>query len=156
MSQTLFDKFLDENPQWREHYTAYFPQEIDVNTIAAFRNGAVTGITWYAAGAFCKWLSAFLPASLSNMEIRLPTEDEWSVAALSVNNMRSPGWEWCADPYAPLSFIKAKPEAIAAVGSPERLIRGRQSLTSTETRTSLPPDISSPIVTFRPVIARKE
>jgi len=155
VDQPLFETFLSENPQWKEHYTVYYKQEIEVNPIAAFKGEAITGITWYAAEAFCKWLSGFLPAAFSNMEIRLPSEDEWSAAALSVSNMRSPGWEWCADPYAPLPFISAKPEAINAVGSPDRSLRGRQSLTSTETRASLPPDLSSPIVTFRPVIARR-
>jgi len=155
VSQTLFETFLSENPLWRDHYTVYYGREIDADPLTASRMDAVTGTTWYAAEAFCKWLSGFLPASYSNMEIRLPSEDEWSIAALSVSNMRSSGWEWCDDPYAPLPFISAKPEAIKAVGSPERTLRGRQSLTSTETRASLPPDFSSPIVTFRPVIARR-
>jgi len=153
VSQPLFETFLSENPQWNDHYTIYFKQEIDADPLAAYKGDAVTGITWHAADAFCKWLTGFLPAAFSNMEIRLPSEDEWSVAALTVSNMRSPGWEWCADPYAPLPFINAKPEAVNIVGSPDRSLRGRQSLTSTETRASLPPDISSPIVTFRPVIA---
>lgn len=156
VSVSLFETFLNENPRWNGHYTAYFPLEIDVNPIAAYKGDAVTGITWFAADAFCVWLSNSLPSNLADMEIRLPTEDEWSAAALSVNSMRSPGWEWCADYYAPLSFINVNPRAVNAVGSPERSLRGRQSLTSTDTRASLPPDMSSPLVTFRPVIAARQ
>jgi formylglycine-generating enzyme required for sulfatase activity len=121
---------------------------------------AVTGITWYAAQAFCEWLTTWLttqlPLSMANMEIRLPTENEWQFASSFISNMRNPGWEWCADHYVPLPFITAAPEAIETVGSLERSLRGRHSPASTETRASLPPDLSSPIVTFRTVIVEKE
>ncbi|MDR0463576.1 MAG: SUMF1/EgtB/PvdO family nonheme iron enzyme [Treponema sp.] len=154
VSKSLFETFLEENPQWKDHYTNYYPQELSLNPME--NRDAVTGVTWYASDAFCKWLSGYLPPSLSNMEIRLPSEDEWSAASLVVSSMRNPGWLWCADPYVPLPFIFAKPEAIEAVSSPERSLRGRQSYASIETRASLPPDVSSPFVTFRPVIAERK
>ena len=153
---SLYETFLNENPQWREQRTDYYPQEISVSPLEIYRGSAVTGITWYAAGAFCKWLSGFLPSSFADMEIRLPTEIEWQTASLSVNNMRIPGWEWCADFYAPLDFITASHQAVNLLGSPERSLRGRQSLNSTETRAYLPPNFSSPFVTFRPVIASND
>ena len=153
--KSLFDIFLDENPQWKEQHTDYFPDLIAVNPMEIFNRNAVTGITWYAAQAFCKWLTELLPVSMLNMEVRLPTEDEWLIAALSVNNMRNPGWEWCSDPYVHLPFITAAPGAAEIISSPERSLRGRASLTSMETRASLPPEFSSPVVTFRPVIAVK-
>ncbi|MCL2245034.1 MAG: SUMF1/EgtB/PvdO family nonheme iron enzyme [Treponema sp.] len=153
VSKSLFKTFLEENPQWSEHQTDYYPQDLSVNPMDSFNRDAVTGITWYAADAFCKWLTGFLPPFLNNMEVRLPTENEWSAASLVINNMSGPGWIWCADLYVPLPYITAEPEAIKAVGSPERSLRGRQSLTSAETRASLPPDFSSPYVTIRPVIA---
>ena len=152
----LFEKFLEENPGWTEHYTEYYPQEIEISPLGVYKGNAATGITWYAAEAFCKWLTGFLPASLADMEVRLPTEDEWSIAALFISNMRFPGWEWCIDPYSPLPSLKASKQAIETVGSPERSLRGRQSVSSTETRASLPPDFSSPFVTLRPVIAEKK
>jgi hypothetical protein len=153
--QSLFETFLNETPQWREHKKDYFPEEISVNPLETGRRTAITGITWFAAEAFCKWLSGRLPPSMADMEIRLPTENEWEYAALSINSMSRQGWEWCADPYAPLQFIKADYEAKNTLGSPERSLRGRQSSNSAETRASLPPDFSSPFVTFRPVIAGK-
>jgi hypothetical protein len=151
--RSLFEIFLNENPRWREHLTDYFPQEIAVNPMNTYRAEAVTGITWYAAEAFCKWLTAFLPPAMAGMEVRLPSETEWEYAAQIISNMTNPGWEWCAEPYVPLPFITASSEAINAVGSPERLLRGRPFYASEETRASLPAHLSSPFVTFRPVIS---
>jgi hypothetical protein len=166
--RSLFEAFLNENPEWREHKTDYVDEEIAFNPFETINSDAVTGITWYAAEAFCNWLTMQLPPSMANMEVRLPKEDEWSMAAQIINNMSNPGWEWCIDLFAPLSFIKASPEAIDALVSAitassngftvyhERSLRGRASASSAETRASLPPDLSSPFVTFRPVIAPKK
>jgi len=156
VSQNLFEEFLNENPLWREHKTDYFPGEITLNPLEIYKRGSVTGITFFAAEAFCEWLTGRLPASMSNMEARLPTEDEWLIAAFAVDSMRAPGWEWCGDYYAPIPKIKASAKAINAVKSPERLLRGKASPSSSESRTSMPPELSSPIITFRPVIAEKE
>ncbi|MDR0322482.1 MAG: SUMF1/EgtB/PvdO family nonheme iron enzyme [Treponema sp.] len=156
VSRQLFQIFLNENPQWREQQTDYYPDEISVYPSETYGNGIITGVTWYAAQAFCSWLSGRLPASLSAMEVRLPTEDEWLSAAQTITGMRNPGWEWCADPYAPLNFISAPTQAVNAVGSPERSLRGRPSSTSTVNRASLPPELSSPFVTFRPIIAERK
>jgi hypothetical protein len=153
VTKSLFETFLGQNPEWTEHYTDYFTEEISINPLEAFNRDAITGITWYAAQAFCKWLTAYLPGSMAGMEIRLPSEYEWLAAAQRINNMNFPGFEWCIDPYTHIPYLKAKPNAIEALGSPERSILGRVSITSMETRTSLPPGFSSPFVTFRAVIA---
>ena len=150
--RSLFLTFLDENPEWKEHYTDYVPEEIAVNRMTTHRGDVISGITWYAAEAFCKWLTGQLPQALTGMEVRLPSENEWRIASESISNMLNPGWEWCADPYTPLSFITASNQAINAIGSPERSLRGRPFTASTETRASLPPDLSSPFVTFRLVL----
>jgi formylglycine-generating enzyme required for sulfatase activity len=55
-----------DDPQWR----------ID--------NHPVVGVTWYAAVAYCRWLTARLRASdpqFKNALVRLPTEAEWEWAA---------------------------------------------------------------------------
>jgi hypothetical protein len=107
-------------------------------------------VTWNEAKDFCQWLTARHPPSMSRFEIRLPTENEWVNAAIIIENMKNAGWEWCADPYAPLDFITASPAAIQTAGSPERSLRKGIE------RSSLPPHLSSPFVSFRPVIAEKE
>ncbi|MCL2720050.1 MAG: SUMF1/EgtB/PvdO family nonheme iron enzyme [Treponema sp.] len=153
ITNSMFETFLNENPQWREHKTDYFPEEININTI---NTDAVTGITWYAAHAFCEWLTNRYIQPASNMEFRLPTEKEWQVASFFIENMSNSGWEWCADYYAPLSFINAPSNAVKLIGSPERSILGRTPGSTSETRAYLPPDLSSPFVTFRIVYAEKE
>jgi hypothetical protein len=156
VSRPLFETFLNENPQWTEQYTDYYEEEISVIPSEIFNREIITGITWYSADAFCKWLTERLPPSYSGYEVRLPAEIEWEYAAMfGISSMEDPIWEWCADPFAPLQFITAPQNAIQAVGSPERVLHGRPSITAEETRASLPPELSSPFVTFRPVISLK-
>ncbi|WP_461245893.1 SUMF1/EgtB/PvdO family nonheme iron enzyme [Treponema sp. R6D11] len=153
VSRSLFETFLNENPQWREYQTDYFPQEISSYPWEVDKN-IITGVTWYAAQAFCDWIASRISPYIG--EVRLPTEVEWAIASQSIGNMKNVGWEWCYDPYAPLQFTAVSNQAKQFVGSPERSLRGRQTATSAETRASLPPDLSSPIVTFRIAITPSE
>jgi len=147
---TVLENYLNENPEWKE-----------------------IGNSWFAASEYCRRLSSRLPPSMAEMEVRLPTEAEWELAAasglifmgesrrlvrFSKNNETASGaaageggWEWCADPFAPLQFIKADVDAIRMVGSSERSLRS----SADSSRASLPPEFSSPVVSFRPVIAPK-
>jgi len=148
VSHSLFETFINENPEWKDHQIDYYPDQVSV-PLDLFGGEVVTGVTWYAAQAFCVWLTERLPATMAGMEIRLPTEAELEFAELNgVITTNDSGWEWCADPFAPLTFIDASPEAINAVGSPERALFGK-------TRASLPPELSSLFVAFRPVIAQR-
>jgi hypothetical protein len=138
--QSAFDTFLEENPKWREDADLdFFPKMESAPS-------GVTGVSWFAARAFCQWIGKWLPASMADWEVRLPTEAEWDSV---VNLIEAAGWEWCADPYVPLPFIKTSLKAAEAVGSPERSLRNRAY---PETRASLPPEYSSPFVSFRPII----
>jgi formylglycine-generating enzyme required for sulfatase activity len=143
--------------------------DFDMNfpTAVGRADAGINTVSWHAANAFCQWLTGKLPASFSGWEVRLPTEAEWEYAAKSAQKwggrggilgMEGGAWEWCADPYSPLPFIAAPPEAIAAVGSPERPVRGGSWLNAAvsinaETRAFLPPAVCSPFVSFRPIIA---
>ena len=148
--RSLYESFLNENPSWKDEQSALFPPEAGTRE--------VTAVSWNSAQAFCAWLSKRLPPSMSAMEARLPTETELDYARLSGISLKSAdgGWEWCADPFAPLNFFDAKREAVIAVGSPERSIRNMQTSAGPENRSSLPPDLLSPFVSFRAVIAEKD
>jgi hypothetical protein len=165
-----FVDFLDANPQWGPDQKEALESRglVTDEYLAGFEMGigrTITGISavsWYAAQAFCEWLTSKLPDSLSGWEVRLPTEEEWEHAVKSTNLtlVRGSAWEWCGNPYSHLPFISASPEAIAAVGSPEYPLRGGSLLNAVmpgnpETRASLPPESCSNFVSFRPVIARK-
>jgi formylglycine-generating enzyme required for sulfatase activity len=177
VSPGAFNDFLAARPQWtRDNLEDLREQGLVSGDYLSGKTGfpgnqsppGITQVSWYAARAFCTWLSSRLPAAMEGWEVRLPTEAEWEYAAKSVRTWTAPeirnlsdgAWEWCEDPYAPLNFIEAPAAAVEAAGSPERSLRGGSWINpgpsvQPETRASLPPASCSPFVSFRPVIARK-
>ena len=160
VSKEAFEGFLRERPQWgRDRLPALVDGGL-VNgdyLLDSSEGDSVTAVSWYAAGAFCAWLGESLPPSMGAWELRLPTEAEWEQAAGAegLRDMTGGAWEWCADPFAPLPFLPAPARAIEAVGSPQRPVRGGAWINTgidTGARGSLPPELCSPFVSFRPVI----
>jgi len=174
---SVFADFVEANPRWSRANLETLEREglvtgdylADFGLLAPGWGWTGTGIyavSWFAARAFCEWLTGLLPDFLSGWEVRLPTEAQWEFAAKSArlwdnfNGVFVPNggsWEWTDDPFSPLPFFPA-PER--AVDSPERSVRGGSWLsdagvTGVETRAFLPPATSSPFVSFRPIIARK-
>ncbi|MDR1218924.1 MAG: SUMF1/EgtB/PvdO family nonheme iron enzyme [Treponema sp.] len=157
VSPALWEDFLAANPEWKKENGAGLVSQgfatEDYLEYGMIGESSVTSVSWYAAKAYCAWLSTFLEDA--NHEIRLPYEREWEYAA--VNDLISatqPAAVWCEDHFAPLNAISAKSESIAAAGSPERSVRGGKYM-KPESRGSLPPDFCAPFVSFRPVIAKK-
>ncbi|MDR2446181.1 MAG: SUMF1/EgtB/PvdO family nonheme iron enzyme [Treponema sp.] len=159
VSPSSWEAFLAANPEWKKENIANLVSQgfatedyLEENAETA----SVTGVSWYAAKAYCAWLSTFLEDA--DYEARLPYEQEWEYAAVNdLLHTAQPADDpavWCEDHFAPLNAISAKSESIAAVGSPERSVRGGKYM-KLESRGSLPPDFCAPFVSFRPVIAKK-
>jgi len=180
VSSAAWERFLEQQPRWKSENTGALIKDGLVNEgylKPADSPGApaegVSGISWFAAKAFCEWLGASLPSQYASWELRLPTEAEWEYAAKTgapqSAGIHSAGiysedsgrfWEWCEDPYVPLSFLSVSLAAAAGLGSSERSLRGGswanpEGSVTNETRASLPPSFCSPFVSFRPVIAPK-
>jgi hypothetical protein len=171
VSLRAWEAFTEAGPDWeRENLPALLEKGlVNEDYLAPYEHPSyphptVPGVSWYAAEAYCRWLTGLLPPTLASYEVRLPTEAEWEYAAKYSRELSEdmPGgmWEWCADFYAPLNFLPAAGEVIRAIGSPERSLRGGSWVNTRavdiETRASLPPDSCSPFVSFRPVIAPAE
>lgn len=177
VSEAAWRAFVTENPQWAAERRDELVQKGLVNSEyllptedPKFPSGTVPGVSWYAAQAFCQWLTTKLPAQLRAYEVRLPTESEWEWAASQggfdttgnsvLKNIKGGLWEWCADPFAPLPFLSADGDVIEKIGSPERTVKGGSwandlsSITITS-RGSLPPNSCSVFVGFRPILSLK-
>jgi formylglycine-generating enzyme required for sulfatase activity len=169
-----WERFLQASPRWRrENAQALIdqglasPGYLEEPLNPPYPAAGVPGISWFAAAAYCEWLTATLPPSMAAWEARLPTEAEWEYAAslaaegvIAPANMLGGFWEWCADPYAPLNHLSAGQAAAAAVSSPERSLRGGSWINPPDsvgagTRASLAPWSASPFVSFRPVLAQR-
>ena len=168
ISTSAWEQFCEQRPEWKSDNLESLMEDALVNEeYLAERDfpGApgegVSGISWYAARAFCEWLNTFLPSEYaSSYEVRLPAEAEWEYAAKSGFANYGDFWEWCNDSYAPLSFLSIPAGAADAILSPEKVLKGGswvnpQGSTGIDTRGSLPPSFCSAFVSARPVIAPK-
>jgi iron(II)-dependent oxidoreductase len=89
---SLFQTFIEENPEWALGNKSSLIERrlVDAQYLSSWPNGMdqpdwqalpVTNISFYAAQAFCQWLTTKLPSAYSEYSARLPFESEWEWAS---------------------------------------------------------------------------
>jgi iron(II)-dependent oxidoreductase len=87
-----YQAFVSENADWAPSNIATLVQKgLAADTyLSGWKSGApaagtanlpVTSVSWYAASAYCQWLTRRVQASLPGYEARLPSESEWEWAS---------------------------------------------------------------------------
>ncbi len=82
-----YSLFLNENPKWKiENINNLMSENLVNKDYLAFQDFKDEGIplanvSWHAASAFCEWLETKLPDSMSDYQVKLPSEEEWEAAA---------------------------------------------------------------------------
>jgi len=125
ISEYQWALFMQEKPYWAKENINQLLEAgmVDENYLAGIypsttllSNRPIKNISWYAAFAFCEWLSG-----RTGLSIELPTESQWEYAAQSVSNkpyqtnltviadskgpsgMLGGYWEFTADAFVPLA-----------------------------------------------------
>ena len=89
ITEKQYSIFIEQNPMWalanKENLIAqglvdkYYLDGVTIST-SVTGNRPVRNISWYAAEAFCQWLS-----SITNKKVYLPTENQWIAASLKTD-----------------------------------------------------------------------
>lgn len=90
ITENQYARFLSENPDWalanKDNLVAaglvdeYYLDGV-ITSPSSTTQKPVRNISWYAANAFCQWLS-----SKTGKNVYLPTEDQWIAAAVSAKD----------------------------------------------------------------------
>ena len=144
ITKDAYNKFTQAEPKWAEK-SEYSLESTDKEH--------VSNVSWYAAQAYCQWLTNQLPSEYKDKYIfRLPTEYEWEAYAKDGKDTPQKLWDWCGNWYAPAEvfYIENVPETCPGVekavrgGGKQAWVRGCQS-----------PDWITPFIGFRVVLVEK-
>ena len=111
--------YISEEEVTIEQFSQFDPNYAGFSEYAPF----ATGISWYQANEFCKWLS-----EKENKNYRLPTESEWEYVCrnrdvLAIKNMLNSTLEWCYDWYGPYPY-ELQIDPVGAENSFAKVVRG--------------------------------
>lgn len=189
-SRSQWLAFIAENPAWSRSNTEKLQAEglVDFGYMdwaeQGTMNSPATGISWYAAQAYCEWLSRKAPAGYS---VSLPSESQWEMAALSSKPdlkqaiLRAPSrsgptavntsteapffikhlagnvWEWCSTPFFPYPAFS---RSITQWSGTEKVVKGGSwandpASFTLKSRGGLAATTCNPFLGFRPVLVRK-
>jgi len=92
VTNRVFKTFLEENPEWALSNKSSLIERglVDEQYLLGWQNTIdqpdweelpVTSVSFFAARAFCQWLTSKLPPAYSDYPSRLPFESEWEWAA---------------------------------------------------------------------------
>ena len=177
VSEYDYALFIQENPYWAkentdeliadgvadEYYLAGITPSVQNHSSTPVRN-----ISWYAAQAYCDWLSA-----RTGISYRLPTEAEWYIASLDAadksyarslvsvdTDLSSPAsvmgglWEFTSTAYVPLSRAEGLTLSTGEIDFTDVVVKGGSYINSASevTRESvgvMPRDVTSDYAGFR-------
>ena len=143
VTEYQYAQFISQNPKWaaenKQNLIAeglvdeYYLDGVSTS-LSAVTNKPVRNISWYAAQAFCTWMS-----SITGKNVYLPTEDQWIAASLTDTEggfqrslmpsaaEKSPAamlgsvWEMTGTYFIPMARIADESSLIKTIGTLEDL-----------------------------------
>ena len=166
--------FVNENPSWNRNNIkmliennlvneSYLSHWADGNTpMHNDMDSPVYNISWYAAEAYCTWLTKRI--NINNLKAVIPDEYMWEVSQKNAGNMlnlmNNVLWDWCsnwfnyADYINPERFYADKLPGSSNLDGIEKSVRGGSWANNANdvkpfTRASQPPHWCTPFIGFR-------
>lgn len=150
VSQYLYSLFVNENPTWSKDNIDNLIKDglVDRNYLKGIALSTIypsyspiTNISYYAAEAFSNWLS-----TKSNKSVKIPTEEQWSLAAFSSNDFKNNNYSTSlisleTDKTSPILMLGGVWEFTSSIFSPYSRLLDQSSVLENINRLNLNADI---------------